>query len=252
MAAEPDEAVCLRAWEWSETSQTVALLTRRGGVLRALAKGSRREKAPYSGGFEPLTLGEVLVIRKPADRLSLVTEWELRETFPAIRARYDAFEAGMYMAEASLQGVSEGDPHPRVFEALIAGLRRLDRSPRVAAAWFLWKLLVDLGVGLDLERDVRADAPLDLDRSLVLDPRAGGFTRVEDDSIRSRWGVRAETVERLRDLSRAEPESLERLDAPGTRRALRLLDAYLATVLGRPLVSSGWLDLPEGRGSTPE
>jgi len=35
-----DDAVVLRVWDFSETSQTVALLTRARGSVRGLAKGS--------------------------------------------------------------------------------------------------------------------------------------------------------------------------------------------------------------------
>lgn len=54
LAAMPpvsDDAVCIRHWDWSETSQTVSLFTRGHGLVRALAKGSKRPKSPYSGAW---------------------------------------------------------------------------------------------------------------------------------------------------------------------------------------------------------
>jgi recombinational DNA repair protein (RecF pathway) len=37
-----DQAIVVRLWDFSETSQTVSLFLREHGMLRGLAKGSRR------------------------------------------------------------------------------------------------------------------------------------------------------------------------------------------------------------------
>ncbi|HAC09503.1 MAG TPA: DNA repair protein RecO, partial [Phycisphaerales bacterium] len=47
-----DEAVCVRHWDFSETSQTVSLFLRDHGLVRGLAKGARRERGSFSGGFD--------------------------------------------------------------------------------------------------------------------------------------------------------------------------------------------------------
>ena len=56
MSRFKDQAVCIRMIDWSETSQIVALLTREHGVLRGLAKGSKRMSpsaiSRFSGGIE--------------------------------------------------------------------------------------------------------------------------------------------------------------------------------------------------------
>ena len=37
-----DNAICIRRWDYSETSQTVSLLLRNHGVIRGLVKGAKR------------------------------------------------------------------------------------------------------------------------------------------------------------------------------------------------------------------
>ena len=37
-----DYAICIRRWDFSETSQTVSLFTRESGIIRGLAKGAKR------------------------------------------------------------------------------------------------------------------------------------------------------------------------------------------------------------------
>ncbi|MCH7601829.1 MAG: recombination protein O N-terminal domain-containing protein, partial [Planctomycetes bacterium] len=35
-------AICIRRWDFSETSQTVSLFTSEAGIIRGLAKGAKR------------------------------------------------------------------------------------------------------------------------------------------------------------------------------------------------------------------
>jgi len=74
-----DDAIALRHWEYSETSQTVALFTRTHGLLRAMAKGAKREKSNFSGGIETLTRGRAVAIVKQTTDLATLTAWDLLE-----------------------------------------------------------------------------------------------------------------------------------------------------------------------------
>ena len=70
MATVTDDAVCIRQWDWSETSQTVSVFAREHGLLRGVAKGSKRENSRFSGGLEVLTRGEVMAIVKPTAEMA--------------------------------------------------------------------------------------------------------------------------------------------------------------------------------------
>ncbi|MCZ6836092.1 MAG: recombination protein O N-terminal domain-containing protein, partial [Planctomycetota bacterium] len=69
-----DSAVCIRRWDFSETSQTVSLFTHTHGIIRGLAKGAKREKGAFSGGFDVLTQGHLVAIVKPGRDLATLTE----------------------------------------------------------------------------------------------------------------------------------------------------------------------------------
>src|SRR4051812_33484122 len=142
-----DQAVCIRQWDWSETSQTVSVFGRQQGVIRGVAKGSRRERAPFSGGLEVLTRGEVTAIVKPASDLGNITAWDLQETFPALRRGLPAFYTGMYMADLVHHSLSERDPHPGLFDRLVEGLRGLGDAAASAGAVlrFQWAVLEETG-----------------------------------------------------------------------------------------------------------
>ncbi len=262
-----DQAVCLRTWDWSETSQTVVLMGRETGLIRALAKGSRREGARFSGGLEALTRGEVGVVLKPAGTLGTLTWWDLEETFAAVRRSIGAFYAGLYMADVGQRIVVEGDPHPRLFDALVRGLRSLSApasGERASRPWsvvvrFQWAAASEAGLRPELARDVATGSEAAPGtRYHGFDPARGGLTRDPGDGAGTGgpvWRTRAATVEALRRVA-SDPEPLgeptaEPVAEPAAadlERAARLLDAYLRHHLAGDLPSARALFGP-ARGS---
>lgn len=232
-----DQAVCLRHWDWSETSQTVSLLTRGHGAMRGLAKGSRRDRAPFSGGIEIATRGEAVLIPKPGG-LATIAAWDLQETFPGVRTSSRGFFAAMYLLDLAQHFVQEDDPHPSVFDALCGALRDLAvGGPAMAPVVRMqWACLSESGLRPVLDHDAATGGPLAAGPALGLSPTLGGL--VADPGADARPGVyrvRTQTVELLRSLDRpgegspCSPESYE--------RAARLLDMYAQHMLGRALAS---------------
>lgn len=233
-----EEALCIRTWEWSETSQVVSLLCRETGLVRGLAKGSRRPNTPYSGGFELLTTGRIGLIHRQNAGLAVLTDWDLHETNAGLRSRLPTFHAGMYVAEVLALALHDHDPHPRVYDAACRTLKSLsvDRpsaatpKPEVQALLeFHWAVLVETGYKPTLQADDARVMPRpdgaprpegrtgpegktlifrpDLGVMLDDDAEAAGSsvgTGVESSYRSSGWRVRRSTLEILRDLERAE------------------------------------------------
>lgn len=245
MAAVRDQAICVRVWDWSETSQTVSLFSREHGAVRAIAKGAKRENSRFSGGLELMTRGEMIAIIKTGEALAVLTAWDLQEAFPVARRSLSAFHAAMTMLDLLNHAVTDHDPHPELFDALLAGLRRL-RTPeddRLVLLAFLWRVLSETGHRPELANDVRAGTTLGSAKSYAFSPRLGGLTRDDgaaaDGESGPLWRVRAETVELLRRLSTGTHES----PAPATvDRATRLLASYYREVFAvEPPTLKGYL-----------
>lgn len=232
-----DEAVCIRYWDWSETSQAVALFTRGHGLVRALAKGSRRPKAPYSGGVEMLTRGEAGLIVRPGTELALLTEWDLRETYPALRRSLPAFNAGMYFADLVQRFVHDHDAHTVLFDALAASLAELGSDGKAAmldaVVRFQWAVLREAGFR-PLLGGAGADAEGPESEVLVFDPEHGGVrSSAGGRAPMAGWKVRRGTIELLRRVAGAGGNGAgDGPDAETLLRAARLLGAYVAHVLG--------------------
>lgn len=240
-----DQAVVLRRWDFSETSQTVSLFTREHGLLRGLAKGAKRERGKFCGGFEPLTRGEIVAIVKPTSDLANLIEWDLQEVPPGPRRSLRSFHSAMFLVDLVDHAMTQADPHPGLWDELMGALRRLDGAdPEPTLLRFQWATLVETGHRPDL------DLPRGAADTLGFDPGAGrlGPDPGADAALRGVWRIRRDTIDLLREVDGwwgggAAPE-LRAPDAPRVRRANLFLASHLRWVIGR--------DLPTLEGAFPD
>ncbi|MBL4591338.1 MAG: DNA repair protein RecO [Phycisphaerales bacterium] len=243
MPGVSDIAICVRHWDWSETSQTLSLMTREHGLLRCIAKGSKREKSAFSGGLELCSLGEFNAIIKPSSELALLTSWDLQDPMPMVRRTSERFNACMYAIDLIPRLILDHDPHPEVFDALhttldaIGGMEPCDRGVPILAAlvWYQWKLLVHTGSKPELRADVATGEQLDDAKVYGFSASYGGVTvdpgpNGPDSVVR----VRARTIEVLRALdSGADADGLLGHQGGELERAGRLLGMCISTILGQ-------------------
>ena len=233
MPTTRDEAVCIRHWDFSETSQTVSLFTRTQGVLRGLAKGAKRVGGRFSGGIDLLTRGEVVAIVKPGRELATLTDWTLLTAWRAVRNDLAANQAGFYAADLVQRMLALGDPHPRLYEALVSFLESLEvprsgANPSAAATLAFQTVLLD-EVGLR----PRLELPAEAAATIGFSPDDGGTCPAGAPGA---WKVRRPTIELLQTIEASEfPGAFDRARiAPeeSVLRANRLLAAYVRHSLG--------------------
>ena len=236
MATHHDQAICIRHWDWSETSQTVSLFARDHGIIRGIAKGARREHSTFSGGIELMTRGEVVVSLKATDALSTLTAWDLQETFRASRATLAGFYGGMAILDIVQHSLQPGDPHPEFFDAAVSGLRALAVAgkEREAVLSVLWRALVETGHAPQLSIDIRSGESLADVPVYGFWPGLGGFSvettppsLMAEPNLQTVWKVRRETLHFLRgETPIVDPDAA----TDTTRRAMQLLLAYFRWV----------------------
>jgi DNA repair protein RecO (recombination protein O) len=234
-----DNAICIRRWDFSETSQTVSLFLRSHGIVRGIVKGAKRARGGFDGGIDLLTHGQVVAIVKPARDLAAVTQWRVLDTFRALREHLAANRAGLYMADLIHHMLTEHDPHPRLFDALCSalhGLGDVDQINRTLLG-FEWTVLLESGFRPQLERDAETGAELPPSTAtLGFSATAGGV--VADTGGPDRWRVRRETIDLLRAVAAGKP--IDDTDAAGHGRAARLLAVYIRELLGAEPKSMRW------------
>lgn len=243
-----DHAICVRHWDWSETSQTVALMTREHGLLRCLAKGSKREKAPFSGGLEIATLGQLVAIERPNSELVLLTQWDLSDPLYLLRTDLVRYHAAMYAIDLIPRLINDHDPHPKLFDALRETLILLGTDPACSPMeiarvmlWFQWVLLVQVGSRPELRLNVRDGRGLDPGADIFgFHARLGGLTADPGSNDEPElWRVRRSTVDLLRYLD--DSAALDSLSGAGKAdldRAGALMALYIRTLVGQDIRSS--------------
>lgn len=137
MPLAKDRCLCLRKYEYSETSQILTLFSREHGVFRAIAKGAhRRTKAgasKFDGGVDLLDLGDAVFTHDPARELATLTEWSLRDGHLELRVSLRAIYLGSYAAELVTRLIEEHDSHPFLFDRLNAAVAELSGVRREEA-----------------------------------------------------------------------------------------------------------------------
>ena len=141
MSTVRDEAIVLRLHKLGEADRIVTLLTRRGGKVRAVAKGVRRTGSKFGARLEP---GSHVDLQLYAGRSSLgiVTQAESIRAYGAQVVddypRYTTMQAMLEAADRLLD--EDGNPSIRVFLLLVGGLLALaekEKPPRLVLDAFL-------------------------------------------------------------------------------------------------------------------
>lgn len=239
MSANRDQAVCIRCWDFSETSQTVSLLTRDHGLVRGLAKGAKRERGSFGGGFALLTRGEILWISKKERDLVTLTQWDLLEVFPILTRHLAAHDIGMYAIDLIGQSLTDSDPHPALFDRLVETLRALEQEADVFGVllYFQWSLLTEAGYQPVLDRDAMSGEAITPRGGATVAFSARGGGTVHDTGERDRWRVRRDTIELLQQVATKDSIAgvIELVGGKSdtVERANRLLAAYWRAILDR-------------------
>ena len=129
MKAFSDKMICLGKVTYSESSQIVTLFSREHGKLRAIAKGSRREKGGFSGGLDLLYLGNAdFIPPRGSSELGTLTNFELEQSFPGLRKDLLALNSGLFIAEFTADMLEDMDSHPEIYDLFVKSLVRLEKA----------------------------------------------------------------------------------------------------------------------------
>lgn len=159
-----DKAICLRAVNYSETSQVLTLFTRDTGKIGAMARGSRRAKSSFDGPVEVFSFGEVMfIVKESGGQLAMLTEFSQQPRFRMLSQNLNALNAALFAAELTEKFLEDHDPHPELFDKYIKFLETLQRedNPADQLAWLILyqlRLLEETGVAPVLDACVNCGA----------------------------------------------------------------------------------------------
>ncbi len=122
MAIVTTEAVVIRRRKIRETSLLLTAVTRQVGKIVGLLKGVRGPRGTVPGYLEPFTIQTLIFYERPRSEIDLVTQWELREPFLALRRDLAKTAYASYFCEMMDHLLQLRDPHPDLYDLLIHAL----------------------------------------------------------------------------------------------------------------------------------
>jgi DNA repair protein RecO (recombination protein O) len=125
-----DAAICIRATDFSETSQVLTLFTRATGKISAIAKGSKRPKSPFDGPIELFSHGNIVFSDTNREKLATLTEFEQQTAFSSLSSNLFALNCALFAAELVNNLTDDYDPHPQLFDSFLQFLRNTNEILR--------------------------------------------------------------------------------------------------------------------------
>lgn len=164
-------AYVLHTQPFQNTSLLVDLFCIDYGRVRAVAKGARRNGSKtksYLQAFQPLLVG----LTGRAELKSLTT---VEGSVSALSLIGTRLFCGMYINELMVRLVHTNEAYPELYESYQQALLGLhgDRDVEQILRRFEFKLLDELGYGIDLDTDVRSGNDISEDSSYLFNPDQG-------------------------------------------------------------------------------
>ena len=126
------EAIVLRRFDYSESSQVAHLFTLHDGRVSGLAKGIKRPNAALKGPLDLFFRARVSYRRRRGTSLHLITRYEPITAHRRLRTRLERLYAAFYVTELAYDGTREDDPNPELFAGLAASLEALSAASSAA------------------------------------------------------------------------------------------------------------------------
>lgn len=248
MAVYKTNALVLRRIPLGETDKIVTLFTREYGKLSAVAKGARKTTSRLAGAAEPLMLLRALLAE--GMNLDVLTQCEIRESFPGVRGDFGLFLRATYACELLDRLTVERDAAPEAFDLLLSTLYVLQRAVDPDATLHAFELQLMAQVGYEPRLDACARCDRDFSETeppaAYSAPRGGGLCGPCADQARDETlKMSPETAAMMLRLGAEEDaRALAAIDlAPAVRDEMnRILRAHLRYRLERDVKSTAFLD----------
>jgi DNA repair protein RecO (recombination protein O) len=126
-----DTAICIRAVDFSETSQVVTFFARASGKVSVIAKGSKRPKSAFDGPIEVLSYGKIVFADSNKEKLATLTEFQSAYGGPGLTnlpRDLFALNCGLFAAELVNHLTNDCDPHPELFDGFLQFLQAINEQ----------------------------------------------------------------------------------------------------------------------------
>lgn len=129
MALLETEALVLRTYNLAEADKIVVCLTRGAGLVRAVAKGSRKLKNRFGAALEPFTLINITCYQKEHQELISLRQVEILKSNFSLFGTAEILTALAYMGDLVIDFSPPYQPNEKLFRMVKACLEAIAASP---------------------------------------------------------------------------------------------------------------------------
>lgn len=181
MALTETEALVLRTYNLAEADKIVVCLTRNEGLVRGVAKGSRRIKNRFGASLEPFTLLQLTYYHKENQELVSIRNADILKSHFSLFRDPQILPALAYMGDLIVEFSPPHQTNDRLFRMVAACLEALSQSPQylqsILRYFEIWILrlegfLADLRKCGECRRQLSEQETVKVDRELGLLCRA--------------------------------------------------------------------------------
>lgn len=229
-----EPAVVLSTLDYGDADRVVTLLGRERGKVTAFAAGARKSKRRFAGALEPMTLLDAQLTERRGTTFRLDGA-VIKRAFQDIRSDLGRISRALYAVELCRELCREHEPHPVLFDQLVAYLGELDAGRAGPTSLIAFELDALAQAGFQPRFDSCTLCGGALGERTRFDPEHGGAV-CENCAARSAFGVWV-APGTLRSLRALQEGARTPLPAPERKAARELLNLFIAHQLGRPLRS---------------
>ena len=130
MGLTETEALVLRTYNLAEADKIVVCLTRTAGLVRGVARGSRRIKNRFGAALEPFTLLHLTYYQKENQELVSLRDVEILKSHFGLFRDPDILPALAYMGDLMVEFSPPHQTNDRLFRMITACLDALTQTPQ--------------------------------------------------------------------------------------------------------------------------
>jgi DNA repair protein RecO (recombination protein O) len=129
MAITETEALVLRSYNLAEADKIVVCLTRTSGLVRAVAKGSRRIKNRFGAALEPFTLLNITYYQKENQELASIRQAEIVRSHFNLFRHPDVLTGLAYIGDLVVEFSPPHQTNDKLFRMVSACLEAIAECP---------------------------------------------------------------------------------------------------------------------------
>lgn len=173
MTSYKTTAIIIGRLNLGESDRILTLFSPGLGIIRAIAKGSRRTKSKFSGHTELFTLGDFVI--SGGKNLDIITDVSLKENYMTKSPDMESIKSAYYFAEIIIKLLPGDEPHPEIFDLLTFCLANYGvLGDELTRLIFVARILKTLGIYPELDICVKCNEK-PTESNLYFSKTAGGI-----------------------------------------------------------------------------